>query len=206
VRAKKTKQQERPPPPSSSSSTSSSFGFIVVPEDDNDNVEKEESKVEQGGSDEPRDLLEYFDPLLSPHVYPNDIDAAAKAAKAKAEADASMMIQTQTTTGRLCGCPARAVTPSVGRRDDEEFGLSRIVVGGSKRMHKQPHELDDDDDLDDEMSQSSSERNKRGTSGKQQPTPDPFDIFDPRISPHACSKGIPKDAVTYASNSRTCQT
>lgn len=196
--------RERPPPKSSSGSGRSG-GFITVPDDVDEDSPPSVNGREGGNDGERKDLFEYFDPLLSPHAYPDGIDAAKKIETGAATSSSGSGVQKNYDKDEdwsplrmrssggdsFFGEPGRSSSgggnwgKKAPRREDRE--------GNNKRVYKRPHGLDDDEVVSPEAASSSGDAENEGGGEK----PDLFDVFDPRISPHAYTQGIP-DAVTYA--------
>ena len=130
------------------------------------------SSPDAEGGGEP-DLLDYFDPLLSPHSYPNGIDAAVDKSPEfpKKEEDGD-----DWTPFRLSG---------VKNDFSKESAAQTPRRGWEKRKRPLP---------------SSSSPRPSSAAG---PPSDLLDVFDPRLSPHSYPRGIPHsatgaDGVTYS--------
>jgi len=84
---------------------------------------------------------------------------------------------------------------SAAARQTSRTTVIRASTPSSKREYKRPHGMDGDESAADVVHGRGEGDDGQGEDSEKKP--DLFDVFDPRISPHAYASGIP-DAVTYA--------
>ena len=132
----------------------------------------------EGGSESKPDLFEYFDPLLSPHAYP---DGVSPDHKPNERPDTYSRQQKETKSSKSSASESSSDGGSSMKKDNFgfDFGLHDAVVQGSRSGT--------DDDAQTSSSPKTRNNNKTGVKEKEE---DLFDYFDPLLSPHEYPDGI----------------
>jgi hypothetical protein len=146
---------------SSSSSSSSS--------NNNNNNNKKKDDI---------DLSDYFDPLLSPHAYPDGVSPNHKPTTSSSSSSSSWYPQTlQSSQPQESSSSVR-----MGRKFNNPFGFEIPTVPKAQREAARTTTTTTTTEVPTTTAAQSSEPKKS--------TPDLFDYFDPLLSPHAYPNGI----------------
>jgi len=150
----------------------------------------------ESSKDEEPDLFDYFDPLLSPHSYPNGIEAE------KENASSPTGTNGENGASSTPAPPLKEVEDGGAKEDYDPFQWSQTfsTKAGTKtstrsRSGSKPFGIATP------TAASSTAESKDPNSGADRPEVDPSTTFDPTLSPHVYANGVP-DVVVGDPNSR----
>ena len=136
-------------------------------------------RILAASSEEEPDLFEYFDPLLSPHAYPDGIAPDIKPTILKSEQPKGETSSQDELIGLASSeWAAMSYGPSTGSPEQGAPAASPDFFDPLLSPHMYPNGTPDKVVLD------------QSSTAPKQETPDP-DFFDPRLSPHMYPNGTP---------------